>query len=414
KMSAVWIKHQDCLDRLTATEGRRQELTALFESSKARADYDFAARLQYFELPKLTEEYALIKKDLDILQSQNHFLRLVVGKREVAEVVSVWTGIPVDKMLAGDLQRLLSMEDRLARRVFGQAEALRSVSKAVRRARTGINEAGRPLGVFLFLGPTGVGKTETAKALAEELFDDESKMIRVDMSEYMQEHSVARLVGAPPGYIGHGEGGELTDAVRRRPYSVVLFDEIEKAHPRVLDILLQTFDDGRLTDSKGRLADFSNTLIIMTSNLKVDGGLDLELFDRDSRLRSSLAEVLRPEFLNRIDEIVAFSPLGVVQLDLLIDRQLQKLNERLQDRGLRIGLGGLLRNTLLDSARDGKFGGRALKRAFQALVTDAVSERLIDSPDTVEGAWILEFVSSGGIAWTRSSVNVPQLSAAQG
>jgi ATP-dependent Clp protease ATP-binding subunit ClpB len=414
QMNTVWRKHQDYLDRLTATESKRQELNALFESSKSRADYDFAARLQYFELPKLDEETASIKKELSDLQKNNHFLRLVVGKREVAEVVGVWTGIPVDKMLTTDSTRLMSMEERLSKRVYGQGDALKLVSKAVRRARAGVNDAGRPLGVFLFLGPTGVGKTETAKALAEELFDDDSKMVRVDMSEYMQEHSVARLIGAPPGYVGYGEGGELTDAVRRRPYAVVLLDEIEKAHPRVLDILLQTFDDGRLTDAKGRLADFTNTLIIMTSNLKLDITASFDAQDREANVRNALAEVLRPEFVNRIDEVVIFNSLGSIQLEQLITKQLSQLNARLQDRGLRISLGDTMRKTLLASARDGKFGGRALKRSFQTLVIDSVSERLIDAPDQSEGVWTIDCDDAGQIFWRDSSGELPLLTAAQG
>lgn len=412
-MNQIWRAHQELLDRLTACESKRQELSNLFDSSKSRGDYDFAARLQYFEIPKLEEDVKSIRAELASLQHKHHFLRQVVRKREIAEVVSVWTGIPVDKMLASDAKRLMSMEERIGSRVFGQGDAIRSVAKAVRRSRAGVNEAGRPLGVFLFLGPTGVGKTETAKALAEELFDAESKMIRIDMSEYMQEHSVSRMVGSPPGYIGHGEGGELTEAVRRRPYAVVLFDEVEKAHPRVLDILLQTFDDGRLTDANGRLVDFSNTLIIMTSNLKVEVGPTFNAMDHERSLRSGLAEVMRPEFVNRIDEIVEFSPLGLTHLDRLIDKQLAGLNDRLEDRGLRIHLGPILRNMLIDSAKDGKFGGRALKRAFQVLVTDAVSEKLIENPENAAGAWVLDCDELGRPSWRPGAGSVPLLPAAQ-
>lgn len=414
QMNQIWRKHQECLDRLSGVEAKKQELTDLFESTKTRGDYDFAARLQYFELPKLEEEHKAVKDELSKLQSGHHFLRLVVGRREIAEVISVWTGIPVDKMLSTDAKRLISMEERLGARVFGQGDALKSVSKAVRRARAGVSEAGRPLGVFLFLGPTGVGKTETAKALAEELFDDESKMIRVDMSEYMQEHTVSRLVGSPPGYIGHGDGGELTDAVRRRPYAVVLFDEIEKAHPRVLDILLQTFDDGRLTDSKGRLVDFTNTLIIMTSNLKVDAGTSFDQMDRERGVRKGLSEVLRPEFVNRIDEIVEFSSLGIKHLERLVDKQLRGLNERLSDKAVRLYVGPGLRGQLIDSAKDGLFGGRALKRAFQVLVTDAVSERLIEEGEAFTGAWIIDTDEYGRPVWREGTGEVPLLPAAQG
>jgi ATP-dependent Clp protease ATP-binding subunit ClpB len=255
-------------------------LLKLFEQSKTNGEYDFAAKIQYSEIPKVESDLKASQEELDRLQKQHHFLRQIVGRREVAEVVCVWTGVPVNKMLESDSDRLMAMEERISRRVFGQDEAVRSVSRAVRRSRAGVSEPGRPLGVFLFMGPTGVGKTETAKALAEELFDDDSKIVRIDMSEFMQEHNVSRLVGAPPGYVGHGEGGELTEAVRRKPYSVVLFDEVEKAHPRVLDIMLQMFDAGRLTDANGRLVDFTNTLIILTSNIKVDVG---PAFDADGR-----------------------------------------------------------------------------------------------------------------------------------
>lgn len=412
-MNQIWRTHQDLLDRLTASESKRQELSNLFESSKSRGDYDFAARLQYFELPKLEDDLKVIREELASLQKQHHFLSQIVRRREIAEVVSVWTGIPVDKMLSTDAKRLMSMEERISSRVFGQANAIRAVARAVRRARAGVNEPGRPLGVFLFLGPTGVGKTETAKALAEELFDDESKMIRIDMSEYMQEHSVSRMVGAPPGYIGHGEGGELTDAVRRRPYSVVLFDEVEKAHPRVLDILLQTFDDGRLTDAKGRLVDFSNTLIIMTSNLKVEVGPTFDAMDRERGVRNGLAELLRPEFVNRIDEIAEFSSLGLTHLERLIDKQLLSLNGRLEERNIRIDLGPQLRKALIDSAKDGKFGGRALKRTFQVLVTDAVSERLIENSEHASGVWLLECDELGRPSWRPGIGSLPLLPAAQ-
>lgn len=413
KMNAVWREHHTCLDQLTALEAKRQELADLFESTKTRGDYDFAARLQYFEIPKLDEDLKALKLQMVELQTKHHFLRLVVGRREIAEVVSVWTGIPVDKMLTTDAKRLMAMEDRLADRVFGQIEALKSVSKAVRRARAGVSESGRPIGVFLFLGPTGVGKTETAKALAEELFDDEAKMVRIDMSEYMQEHTVSRLVGSPPGYVGYGEGGELTEAVRRRPYSVVLFDEIEKAHPRILDILLQTFDDGRLTDSKGRLVDFTNTLLVMTSNLKLNPIVSFDQMDRERGVRGALAELLRPEFVNRIDEIVEFSPLGVSHLERLVDKQLAQLNGRVTDKGVHIYLGLSMRKALIDSARDGQFGGRALKRAFQVLVTDSVGERIIEQGESFAGAWVIDTDEYGHIVWTEGSGMIPLLPAAQ-
>lgn len=400
-MNAIWRKHHDLLDRHISTEGRRLELLKLLEQSKTNGEYDFAAKIQYSELPKADAEMKASQEELDVLQKQHHYLRQVVGRREIAEVISTWTGVPPNKMLETDSARLMAMEERISKRVFGQDEAVKSVSRAVRRSRAGVSEPGRPLGVFLFMGPTGVGKTETAKALAEELFDDESKMVRIDMSEYMQEHNVSRLVGAPPGYVGHGDGGELTEAVRRRPYSVVLFDEIEKAHPRVLDILLQTFDDGRLTDGNGRLVDFTNSLIILTSNIKIDVAPANDAEGQDYATRAALAEVLRPEFVNRIDEVVVFKGLGAVQYTRLVDKQLQGLNARIEDRAAHIYIGAELRARLIETARDGRFGGRALKRAFQAMVVDSVSERIIQQGETFTGAWQINSDEFGRILWRQ-------------
>lgn len=412
QMNSVWRQHRTLLDRMTSIESKRQELNKLFEQSKASGDYDFAAKVQYSELPKFEGEIKQVQKDLDALQKQHHFLRQIVGRREVAEVVNVWSGVPVSKMLESDAARLMSMDARISARVFGQDKAVRSVCRAVRRARAGVNEPGRPLGVFMFIGPTGVGKTETARALASELFDDDSKIIRVDMSEYMQEHNVSRLIGAPPGYVGHGEGGELTEAVRRKPYSVVLFDEVEKAHPRVLDVLLQTFDAGRLTDGSGRVVDFSNTLIVLTSNLKLD--VQVLSDGRETALRHALAEILRPEFVNRLDEVVEFRSLGVEHYSRLVDKQLAALNSRLEDRAVRIHVGRKLRARLVDLARDGRFGGRALKRSFETLVVDAVSEKIIQEPDKFTGAWELDCDDFGRISWRPGTGETPLLPAAKG
>jgi ATP-dependent Clp protease ATP-binding subunit ClpB len=411
-MNVVWRQHQDLLERLAVVETKKQEMESLFDAAKGRQDYDFAAKLQYAELPRHQKEADEIRRMLAELQKQHHFLRQIVRRREVGEVISLWTKIPVDKLMDQDAKRLMSIEQRLEKRVFGQSEAVRSVAKAVRRARAGVQEKGKPLGVFLFLGPTGVGKTETAKALAEELFDDESKMIRLDMSEFMQEHSVSRMVGAPPGYVGHGEGGELTDAVKRKPYSVVLFDEIEKAHPRVLDILLQTFDDGRLTDGQGKLIDFSNTLLIMTSNLKVDSPLALDPAGRERGLRQGLAEVLRPEFVNRIDDIIEFASLGAKQFDRLIDKELLLLNERLEEKAVRIYLGDAIRSHMLEATKDGRFGGRALKRTFKVMVIDAVTDMLLENPHGFQGAWELECDELGRTFWRQGPGSMLMLPAA--
>src|ERR687895_185314 len=290
-------------------------------------------------------------------------LKEEVDEEDVAEVVAKWTGIPVSKMLEGEMQKLVTMEDRLSKRVIGQSEALTAVANAVRRARAGLQDPNRPVGSFIFLGPTGVGKTETARALAEFLFDDEHAMVRIDMSEYMEKHAVARLIGAPPGYVGYEEGGQLTEAVRRRPYSVVLLDEIEKAHHEVFDVLLQILDDGRLTDGHGRTVDFRNTVLIMTSNL---------------RSQDQMRDFFRPEFLNRIDEIVEFQPLTKEQLGEIVELQLERLGARLAERGIELELTDDAKLVLAEAGWDPAYGARPLKRAIQRLVENPLALRLLD------------------------------------
>ncbi|MEQ1646088.1 MAG: AAA family ATPase, partial [Pyrinomonadaceae bacterium] len=302
---------------------------------------------------------------------------------DVAEVVAKWTGVPVSKMLEGEMQKLVQMEQNLGKRVIGQTEALEAVSNAVRRARAGLQDPNRPVGSFIFLGPTGVGKTETARALAEFLFDDERAMIRLDMSEYMEKHAVARMIGAPPGYVGYEEGGQLTEAVRRRPYSVVLFDEIEKAHPDVFNLLLQILDDGRLTDSKGRVVDFKNTVLIMTSNLgsrEIQTAAENPLVDRD--VRTEVLQVLRdhfkPEFLNRIDDIVVFKQLGRDQIATIIDVQLEKLRKNLEERGITLSLEDSARDLIVQEGYDPVYGARPLKRAIQSLIQNPLAVKLLN------------------------------------
>jgi ATP-dependent Clp protease ATP-binding subunit ClpB len=297
----------------------------------------------------------------------------------VAEVVAKWTGIPVSKMLEGEMQKLVTMEDRLGLRVIGQEEALTAVSNAVRRARAGLQDPNRPIGSFIFLGPTGVGKTETARALAEFLFDDERAMVRLDMSEYMEKHAVARMIGAPPGYVGYEEGGQLTEAVRRRPYSVVLFDEIEKAHPDVFNVLLQILDDGRLTDSKGRTVDFKNTVLIMTSNL---GSREIQAAEGDEKqVREAVMQELRlnfkPEFLNRIDDVVVFHQLSREQITRIIDVQLERLLQMLKERNITIELDQSARDLLAQEGYDPTYGARPLKRAIQTLIQNPLAVKLL-------------------------------------
>jgi ATP-dependent Clp protease ATP-binding subunit ClpB len=302
-----------------------------------------------------------------------------VTEEDVAEVVAKWTGVPVSKMLEGEMQKLVRMEERLGARVIGQSDALIAVANAVRRARAGLQDPKRPVGSFIFLGPTGVGKTETARALAEFLFDDERAMVRLDMSEFMEKHSVARLIGAPPGYIGYDEGGYLTEAVRRRPYSVVLFDEIEKAHQDVFNVLLQILDDGRLTDGKGRTVDFKNTVIIMTSNL---GSREIQELENDEKqMRGAVMEQLRfafkPEFLNRIDDIIIFKRLGVEQIRQIIKIQLEALRRMLEERQITLTLDSTAEELLTREGYDPVYGARPLKRAIQSLLQNPLAMKLL-------------------------------------
>ncbi|NRA44653.1 MAG: AAA family ATPase [Oligoflexales bacterium] len=400
ELEQIWRKHQQLLEMLRKYESRNQELSVLFENTKAKGDFDFAAKLQYQEIPGLYKKIAAVRTELDEVQEKHSWLRQVVGSIEIAEVIAYWCRVPVNKLLKNESQSLLTTEDRLRERVFGQDEALEVVAKAIKRSRVGVNDPSRPIGVFLFLGPTGVGKTETAKALAAEIFDDESRMVRIDMSEFMDQHNVARLIGAPPGYVGYGEGGELTEPVRRSPYTVVLFDEIEKAHPRILDILLQTFDDGRLTDGKGRLVDFRNTILIMTSNIPLNLTFAPGSEEAEEEKRSQLAGVLRPEFVGRIDEVVVFQRLGLMHFEHLLGKLLAQLNQRLHERQFRIEIGPKLKSLLIQKVAGGSFGGRALRRSFQSMVVDRVSERILAEPGQCIGAWKLECNEKGTYIWS--------------
>ena len=357
------------------------------EEAKRRGDLNRAAEIQYGTLPQLE---ARLQKSQQALNRQPEGERLLseeVTEEDIADVVSAWTGVPVSKMLEGEREKLLRMEARLQERVIGQEEAVKAVSNAVRRARSGLQDPDRPSGTFLFLGPTGVGKTELARALAAFLFDDERSIVRIDMSEYMEKHSVARLVGAPPGYVGYEEGGQLSEAVRRRPYSVVLFDEIEKAHPEVFNLLLQVLDDGRLTDGQGRTVDFRNTVIIMTSNA---ASLAIQEFCRESkgeptqstalreRVESELRNLFRPEFLNRIDDRILFRPLSKEDLDAVIRIQLKRLKARLRQQQLEIEVSPEVRQLLAREGYDPQFGARPLKRAVQSLLLDPLALQILE------------------------------------
>jgi ATP-dependent Clp protease ATP-binding subunit ClpB len=378
-MKAKWQAEKEEINKMRGAKEQLEQARIQLEQARNAGDLNRAAELQYGTIPTLEKQLADEQKHLAELQNDGVMLKEEVDEEDVAQVVARWTGIPVSKMLEGEMQKLVTMEDKLRTRVIGQDEALIAVSDAVRRARAGLQDPNRPVGSFIFLGPTGVGKTETARALAEFLFDDERAMIRLDMSEYMEKHAVARMIGAPPGYVGYEEGGQLTEAVRRRPYSVVLFDEIEKAHPDVFNILLQILDDGRLTDSKGRTVDFKNTVLIMTSNL---GSRDIQLnASNEAAMRESVLTTLRenfkPEFLNRIDDTVIFHQLGRAQIAQIIEVQLERLRQMLAERNIQIALDESAKDLLAREGYDPAYGARPLKRAIQTLIQNPLAVKLL-------------------------------------
>jgi len=382
-LRARWQKEREAITRLSEVKKQIEALRFEAEEQTRRGNLERAAQIQYGELPRLEEELKKLTATQEAADGPR-MLKEEVDEEDIARIVSKWTGIPVSKMLEGEVKKLVEMESRLRERVIGQDDALKTVANAIRRSRAGLSDPKRPIGSFIFLGPTGVGKTETARALAEFLFDDEQAMVRIDMSEYMEKHAVARLIGAPPGYVGYDEGGQLTEAVRRRPYSVVLFDEIEKAHPDVFNVLLQVLDDGRLTDSKGRTVDFKNTVLIMTSNLGSQAlqGESLATEAAFDRAREQVMDVLkqsfRPEFLNRVDDIVIFRPLGEDQLSRIVDLRLKDLERLLADRDITIELTDEARHQLLMTGYDRAYGARPLKRAIQRLIQDPLAIKILD------------------------------------
>jgi ATP-dependent Clp protease ATP-binding subunit ClpB len=378
-LAARWEREKAALDRIKEITKRVEELKREAEREERAGNLQRVAEIRYGELPAL-------EKELSESQLDDPMVKEEVDEDDVAAVVARWTGIPVDRLLEGETEKLIHMEERLHQRVVGQDEAVEAVANALRRARTGLQDPNRPIGSFVFLGPTGVGKTELARALAEFMFDDERAMVRLDMSEYQERHTVARLIGAPPGYIGYDEGGQLTEAVRRRPYTVVLLDEIEKAHPEVFDVLLQVLDDGRLTDGQGRTVDFRNTVLIMTSNIR---SID-EMRDR-----------FRPEFLNRIDEIVVFEQLTREQIGEIVDLQLERLRARLADRGIALELTEAAKEALADAGWDPAYGARPLKRAIQRLVENPLAMRLLDG-DFGEGDTVRVDAADGELVFEHA------------
>jgi ATP-dependent Clp protease ATP-binding subunit ClpB len=387
ELAARWSREKEVLTRVAEIKRTIDELRMEAERAERQGELQRVAEIRYGELPALEAELA----ERESAPEATPMVKEEVDDDDVAAVVARWTGIPVDKLLEGETEKLIHMEERLHERVVGQDEAVSAVANALRRARSGLQDPNRPIGSFVFLGPTGVGKTELARALAEFMFDDERAMVRLDMSEYQERHTVARLVGAPPGYVGFEEGGQLTEAVRRRPYSVVLLDEIEKAHMEVFDVLLQILDDGRLTDGQGRTVDFRNTVIIMTSNL---------------RSAAQMQEVFRPEFLNRIDEVVEFHALSKEQLAEVIELQLRRLRERLADRGLGLDLTEAAKEQLVEAGWDPTYGARPLKRAIQRLVENPLALRLLEG-EFAEGDIVRVDVEDGEVVFAKAEAAEP-------
>jgi ATP-dependent Clp protease ATP-binding subunit ClpB len=375
-----WQQERDVINKLRSLTAEIDKNKTETELAQRKGDLNKAAELRYGKLPELERQLTAENKRLADLQKNGAYLREEVTEEDIAGIIAKWTGIPVEKMLEGEMDRLVHMEDRLTGRVIGQEQAIGAVSRAVRRARAGLQDPNRPIGSFIFLGPTGVGKTELARALAEFLFDDETNMVRLDMSEYMEKHTVARLIGAPPGYVGYDEGGQLTEAVRRRPYSVVLFDEIEKAHPDVFNVLLQILDDGRLTDGHGRVVSFRNTVILMTSNLGsqyIQMAEDLDSPEVKRNIDGALRAQFKPEFLNRVDDIIVFHRLGREHLGKIVKIQLKRLSKLLTDQKLSMELSDAALDLLCEEGYDPTFGARPLKRAIQRLLQDPLAQKIL-------------------------------------
>jgi ATP-dependent Clp protease ATP-binding subunit ClpB len=393
-----WDQEKSGLDKVGELKTRIDELRGVAERAQRDGDFEQASRIIYADIPGIEEELAVA---IEETSGRASMVQEEVGTDDIAEVVAAWTGIPAGRLLQGETEKLLVMEDVLSTRVVGQDLAVQAVSDAVRRSRAGISDPNRPSGSFLFLGPTGVGKTELAKALAEFLFDDDRAIIRIDMSEYGEKHAVARLVGAPPGYVGYEEGGQLTEAVRRRPYSVILLDEVEKAHPEVFNILLQVLDDGRLTDGQGRTVDFRNTILIMTSNLGSQFLVetDRDLADREAAVMEVVRNHFKPEFINRLDDIVMFSQLGTEQLSYIVDLQLRSLENRIADRRLTLDVKQAAKDWLVENGFDPIYGARPLRRLVQTAVGDQLAKQIL-SGSAPDGSTIVVDAPDGSLTVT--------------
>ncbi len=398
-LKARWQTEKEAISSLRDTKEKIEQTRVEMERAERQNNYEAAAKLRYGTLNELEKKLIEAGRRLKDIQAEGALLKEEVDAEEIASIVSRWTGIPVSRLMEGEMDKLVHMEERLRQRVVGQEDALQAVANAVRRSRAGLQDPAKPIGSFIFLGPTGVGKTELARALAEFLFDDERAMVRIDMSEYQEKHTVSRLVGAPPGYVGYEEGGQLTEAVRRRSYSVVLFDEIEKAHAEVFNVLLQLLDDGRMTDGQGRTVDFRNTVVIMTSNL----GNELWMGGGNEVTRDMLTHVLqahfRPEFLNRIDEIVVFQPLSREHIAQIVDIQLRRVSSLLAERGFQLEVSEAAREHLADAGYDPDFGARPLKRTIQRELQDPLAMKIL-SGELNEGELIRVDRGADGLTFT--------------
>jgi ATP-dependent Clp protease ATP-binding subunit ClpB len=416
-LKARWKQEKESIGRVRELKEKIEQIKLQAATASNKGDYEKAAQLQYGEMPKLQAELDKLNAQADGKSGQR-MLKEEVDEEDVAKIVSKWTGIPVSKMLEGEVKKLVEMEDRLRQRVIGQETAIEHVSNAIRRSRAGLSDPRRPIGSFIFLGPTGVGKTELARALAEFLFDDEHAMVRIDMSEYMEKHAVSRLIGAPPGYVGYEEGGQLTEAIRRRPYAVVLFDEIEKAHPDVFNVFLQIMDDGQLTDGKGRKVDFKNTIIIMTSNLgatflTAESLKTPEAFQRASQhVMEALRQQFKPEFLNRVDDIVLFQPLGKNELSKIVDLQLEHVRRLLADRRISLELSDAAKEIVFREGYDPAYGARPLRRAIQKLVQDPLALKILDG-EVLQGDHVVVGAATDGKLTFKVSQRVAQAEVAK-
>lgn len=390
-----WLHEKDILKTVNTAAEKMDDLRGQLERAEREADLATASRIKYGEIPELEKKLNIAKQELSEIPTTERLLREEVTPDDIASVVARWTGIPVERLIESESSKLAKLEESLSRQVIGQDKAIASVASAIRRSRAGLGDIGRPIGSFLFLGPTGVGKTEVARSLCQQLFDDEHAMVRIDMSEYMEQHAVSRLIGSPPGYVGYDQGGQLTEAIRRRPYSVVLFDEIEKAHPDVFNILLQVLDDGRLTDGQGRTVDFSNTIIIMTSNVGSQLIMDYsgeDLTELDDKILDILRQHFRPEFLNRIDDIVLFDRIRPEAMNAIVDIQLIKVAKQIKDsRDIELDFDNSLKEMLAHDGYNPAFGARPLKRLIQKRILDSLAIELIEGKikdgDNVKISW---------------------------